>query len=94
MKISVIIAHPNPKSFNHAIAHAAVAQVRENGHQAVLHDLHAERFDPLLPTGEIPIAWDAMANFDSPANTTQTLVKDAVTTFIGIYVRQTGTVVL
>jgi NAD(P)H dehydrogenase (quinone) len=56
MKISVIVAHPNPKSFNHAIAQAALAQLRENGHQSAFHDLHAERFDPLLPFEEIPMA--------------------------------------
>jgi NAD(P)H dehydrogenase (quinone) len=56
MKISVIVAHPNPQSFNHAIAAAALAELRQNGHTVTYHDLHAERFDPLLPAAEIPMA--------------------------------------
>jgi NAD(P)H dehydrogenase (quinone) len=54
MKISVIIAHPNPASFNHAIAGTVVAVLKENDHQVVFHDLYAERFDPVLPFDEIP----------------------------------------
>jgi NAD(P)H dehydrogenase (quinone) len=56
MKISVIVAHPNPQSFNHAIAQAAMAELKQNGHTVAYHDLHAEKFDPLLPAGEIPMA--------------------------------------
>lgn len=53
MEISVILAHPNPKSLNHAIAETAVETLRRNGHEVHFHDLYAERFDPLLPAGEI-----------------------------------------
>lgn len=53
MNISVILGHPNPKSFNHAIASTAVSTLRENGHQVAFHDLYAEGFDPALPAGEI-----------------------------------------
>lgn len=55
MNISVIVAHPNPKSFNHAIAAAAVAEVEDLGHTPAFHDLYAERFDPLLPFEEFPM---------------------------------------
>jgi len=54
MQVSVILAHPNRQSFNHAIAQAAIAQLRQNGHQVAFHDLYAEEFDPILPLGEIP----------------------------------------
>ncbi len=54
MIVSVILAHPDKGSFNHAIADAAVAALRENGHAVLFHDLYAERFDPLLPAAEIP----------------------------------------
>jgi NAD(P)H dehydrogenase (quinone) len=54
MQISIILAHPDEKSFNHAIAHTAAEQLRQSGHQVLLHDLYAERFDPILPTYEIP----------------------------------------
>jgi putative NADPH-quinone reductase len=54
MKISVILAHPDAASFNHAIARTAVEQLAGNGHRISFHDLYAERFDPLLPASEIP----------------------------------------
>jgi len=54
MKISVILAHPNPQSFNHAIAQTAVRTLQESDHQVAFHDLYAEGFDPLLPAAEIP----------------------------------------
>lgn len=54
MNISVILGHPQPGSFNHAIAERAVRTLREDGHTVWFHDLYAEGFDPLLPHGEIP----------------------------------------
>lgn len=54
MQVLVILAHPDPGSFNHALARQAAATLAENGHQAVFHDLYAEGFDPLLPAAEIP----------------------------------------
>jgi NAD(P)H dehydrogenase (quinone) len=54
MQISIILAHPDPQSFNHAIAKTAAEQLKQNGHQVDFHDLHAERFDPILPTLEFP----------------------------------------
>jgi len=54
MKISIILAHPDPKSFNHAIAQTAVQALKKNGHIAIFHDLYQEKFDPLLPVKEIP----------------------------------------
>ena len=52
MKISVILAHPDPGSFNHAIAATAVEYLRNNGYQVYFHDLYEEKFDPLLPAEE------------------------------------------
>ena len=52
MNISIILAHPNPGSFNHAIANTAADVLRQNGHQVILHDLCQEQFPPLLSTGE------------------------------------------
>lgn len=54
MRISVILAHPDERSFNHAIALAAVTQLEYNGHEVYFHDLHKEVFDPLLACDEIP----------------------------------------
>jgi NAD(P)H dehydrogenase (quinone) len=54
MQVSVILAHPDPRSFNHAIAQTAVAELARNGHRVVFHDLYAEGFNPILPADEIP----------------------------------------
>lgn len=53
MKVLVILGHPNPgESFNRAIAETASRVLRELGHEPVLRDLYAERFDPVMPMGE------------------------------------------
>ncbi len=54
IKISVILAHPNKESFNHAIAAVAVETLNENGHRIYFHDLYEEKFAPLLPLEEFP----------------------------------------
>jgi putative NADPH-quinone reductase len=53
MKISVILAHPRAGSLNHAIAETVVTTLRESGYVVTLHDLYAEKFDPLLFGPEI-----------------------------------------
>ncbi len=53
MKISVILAHPHLRSFNHAIAYEATATLRKSGHAVFIHDLYQEKFHPLLPYEEI-----------------------------------------
>src|SRR4030042_992696 len=53
MNILIILAHPNPDSFNHAIAHAATDALQEKNHTVVFHDLYAERFDPILTREEL-----------------------------------------
>ena len=54
MQISVILAHPNKESFNHAIAYTVIETLRQNGHIVLFHDLYEEKFDPILPAEEIP----------------------------------------
>jgi putative NADPH-quinone reductase len=61
MNVLVILAHPTPGSFNHAIAETVVRTLEETGHSGVFHDLYAEGFDPILPTDEIPT--DGLADF-------------------------------
>jgi putative NADPH-quinone reductase len=53
MKISIILAHLNPSSFNHAIASMVAETLRRNGHKVILHDLCREQFPPLLSTDEL-----------------------------------------
>ncbi|HNR88480.1 MAG TPA: NAD(P)H-dependent oxidoreductase [Spirochaetota bacterium] len=54
MNISIILGHPSSGSFNHAIADAARDFFAGRGDRVFYHDLYAERFDPVLPAGEIP----------------------------------------
>jgi NAD(P)H dehydrogenase (quinone) len=53
MKVSVILAHPDTGSFNHAIAEIVADKLRENEHKVVFHDLYEEQFDPVMPAEEI-----------------------------------------
>jgi NAD(P)H dehydrogenase (quinone) len=53
MQISVILAHPDPVSFNHAIAQKAIDTINANGHRVFFHDLYQEKFNPLLNREEI-----------------------------------------
>ena len=52
MNISVILAHPVEKSFNHSISKTTVQTLEKNGHNVFFHDLYGEKFDPLLPGEE------------------------------------------
>jgi NAD(P)H dehydrogenase (quinone) len=53
MNIVVIVAHPNVKSFNRAIADVAAKILRRNGYNVLFHDLYEEKFNPILPNEEI-----------------------------------------
>ena len=53
MEISVILAHPDLRSFNHAIAQKVCGTLEQSGHKVWFHDLYAEGFHPLLTTGEL-----------------------------------------
>lgn len=48
MKVSIILAHPDKNSFNHAITRTVMETLILNGYDIHLHDLYQEKFDPLL----------------------------------------------
>ena len=54
MKQAVIVAHPNPKSFNLAVATAFADAARASGGDVVFRDLYATGFDPCLTRQEMP----------------------------------------
>jgi len=54
MKVYMVIGHQRRGSFCHAIAAAALEELRAGGHEVVYHDLYEEGFDPILPHEEIP----------------------------------------
>jgi NAD(P)H dehydrogenase (quinone) len=48
MKVLTVYAHPNPKSFCHAVLEQFTAGLRESGHDVVVVDLYAIKFDPVF----------------------------------------------
>lgn len=53
MNISVILAHPYQKSFNHAIYQTVLKTLDGNGHRVFAHNLYEEEFNPLLMGTEL-----------------------------------------
>jgi NAD(P)H dehydrogenase (quinone) len=54
VKVSIILGHPSPGSFNHAIAATAAETLRASGAVVTVHDLYAEQFDPVYTAAELP----------------------------------------
>ena len=52
MHVVVVIAHPDPNSFSHAIASTARAALEEGGHGVTLLDLYAEDFRTAMSRDE------------------------------------------
>lgn len=52
VRILIVLAHPDPESFNHRLAVHAAAAAEASGHEVVLRDLYVEGFDPILPAAE------------------------------------------
>jgi len=50
MNVMTVIAHPNPKSFCHAILRRFDAGLKEAGHTNDIVDLYAMKFDPVFRT--------------------------------------------
>lgn len=74
MKISVILAHPDPTSFNHAIAHRTIETLKKSGFEVFFHDLYKEKFNPVLPAKEI--AKDAILTQEIEAHCEETAGVD------------------
>ena len=53
MQVLVVISHPNPGSFSHAVAAAFEAGAVDAGHSVELADLHAEGFDPRWSAADV-----------------------------------------
>lgn len=52
MKALVVVSHPSPESFNHALADAVRRKWASLGCDVAFHDLYLERFQPLLTAEE------------------------------------------
>ena len=55
MKHLIIYAHPNPRSFNHAIKETVLETYRSRGDKAEVRDLYAMGFDPVLSGKELEL---------------------------------------
>lgn len=53
MQVSVILAHPDPASFNHGIARVVLEALAPTSARVNFHDLCKEQFEPLLPAEEV-----------------------------------------
>ncbi len=53
MKVLIILGHPDPQSFNHALAAGVREALLADGHDVSLRDLAAEGFDPRLSAAEL-----------------------------------------
>lgn len=54
MNILTVYAHPNPKSFCHAVLDQFTAGLKDAGHTSEIVDLYATRFDPVFNTHDFP----------------------------------------
>ena len=52
MRVVVVLAHPDPSSFNHVIAATASASLTSAGHEVTLLDLYAEEFRTAMTPAE------------------------------------------
>lgn len=60
MNALIVVAHPKPGSFTHALAEAAAQSLRDSGWNVTETDLYAERFDPLLTEADMSGPPDAV----------------------------------
>lgn len=79
MKHAVILAHPNPKSVNAALAFAYADALRSFEHTAIVRDLYGMAFDPCLHADELPWAEDYAPRPDVVAERQAIADADAIT---------------
>lgn len=53
MKISVILAHPDPQSLNHALSRSVKSALDDAGHRVTFHDLYSEDFPALAGIADL-----------------------------------------
>jgi NAD(P)H dehydrogenase (quinone) len=55
VKYLIVYAHPNPKSFNHAILERCEAALKDAGRNYEVRDLYALKFDPALDRKDLDL---------------------------------------
>lgn len=51
--VLIVLCHPNPRSYNHAVAASVKKRLETLGRNTAFHDLYAEGFDPVLSRVEL-----------------------------------------
>lgn len=67
-KTLIVIAHPNPDSFNHAIQEQMIIALKQENHEVRVRDLYALHFNPVLSKEEL-------IRYDSPKQEISTEVR-------------------
>ncbi len=75
MKHAILLAHPEPDSFNASVAGAYAHAIRARGHEAIVRDLYAIGFDPCLKANERPDRQEQVVAADVAAE--RALLSDA-----------------
>ncbi|MBF0320288.1 MAG: NAD(P)H-dependent oxidoreductase [Nitrospirae bacterium] len=55
MKHLIVYAHPNPKSFNHAIMETLATELKAAGQEVRIRDLYEIKFDPVLKPSDFEL---------------------------------------
>lgn len=55
MNVLIVYAHPNPKSFNHAMLESVLSGLKVAAHDVKVKDLYAEQFDPVLKAEDLEV---------------------------------------
>jgi NAD(P)H dehydrogenase (quinone) len=77
MRVVVVLAHPDPSSFNHAIAATATTALESSGHEVTVLDLYAEGFRAAMSPAERLAYHSDRPLLDPMAERHAHIVKDA-----------------
>lgn len=68
----IIVAHPNTKSFNHAVVATYVAALQQRKHRVQCRDLYAANFNPVMSAGDLEALGHGRASKDRPRSVAPT----------------------
>jgi NAD(P)H dehydrogenase (quinone) len=77
MRVVLVVAHPDPNSFNHAIASTARASLAKAGHEVTFLDLYAEEFRAAMSHDERRAYHSARPLLDPMAERHAGVIKQA-----------------
>ena len=84
MKVLVVLAHPNPDSFSHAIVDKASATLAECGHSVSVIDLYAIGYSPAMTRAELA-AYPTSTPAIDPMVVEHTHLLQECTTIVFVY---------